>query len=116
MCKLLSSRDYDGLDIRCKLTVGVSNRTFGFKVYHIPDATYDMMYAEFVACINRKVIIINDGYTFEAFSSLSYDIHLFLEREESPLVYIDTHSHDDFIKHCQRPLQDIEMTCCERIE
>lgn len=116
MCKLLSSRDDDSLDVRSKLTVRIGNGSLRLEIDHIPDATYDMPYAKFTACIDCKIVIVDNADTFKSGSSLSDDVHLLVKREESPLVYVYTHSNNDFIKHGQSPLQDIEMACCERIE
>ena len=116
MRKLLGSRYDDSLDVVSELTVRISNGSFCLEIDHIPDTTHDMPYAELTACIDRKVVIVDDGDAFKAGNSLSDDVHLLVKREESPLVYVYTHSNNDFIKHGQSPLQDIEMACCERIE
>ena len=75
-----------------------------------------MMYAELTAFVDGQVVILYDRNAIEPFRSLADDLDSFIIREESPLVYIDTNGHDYFVEHCQCPLQDIEMACCERVE
>ena len=82
----------------------------------ISDYEYDMMYAELTAFVDGQVVILYDRNAIEPFRSLSDYLDSFFIREESPLVYIDSHCHNHFIKHGKSPLQNIEMACSKRIE
>ena len=48
--------------------------------------------------------------------SATNDVEFLFIRKETAFVDIYADSDHHFVKHCQRPLQNIEMTCCKRIE
>ena len=116
MRKLLGSRNDDGLDIRSQFTVGIRNRPLCLEIDHVPDATHNVPDAQFAALVDGQVVILDDTHALKTGSGLTDDLHPLFIGEESPFVYIDTDSHDHFVKHRKSPLQDIEMAGCKRIE
>ena len=112
----LCSRDNDSLDIRSELSVRIRYRPLCLEVDHVADSPDDVPDAEFTALIDGQIVILDDADTFKAACSLTYDIHPLLIGEETPLVYIDTDSHDHLIEHGKGPLQNVEMSGCKRIE
>ena len=116
MGELLGSRNYYRLDIRSKLAVCICNRAFGLEIDHVPDTSDDMMDTQLAALVDRKVVILDDADTFHACCSLPDDVHSFFVREESPLVYIDSHGNDNLIEHRQGSLENVQMSCSERVE
>ena len=116
MGELLGSRNYYSLDVRSKLAVCICNRALGLEIDHVPDTSDDMMDAQLAALVDRKVVILDDADTFHACRSLPDDVHSFFVREESPLVYIDSNGNDYLIEHCQCSLEDVQMSCRERVE
>lgn len=113
---LLSSRYYDGLDLRSQLSVCIGNRPLGLEVYHVANAPHDMIYAELTAYVYGQGVILYDTYALEACSRLLYYAYALLVREEAALVNVDTDSHHDFIEHRKGPLENIEMSRSKRIE
>ena len=116
MRKLLSCRDYDGLDIWRKAAVRISDGALRLEVYHIADSAHDVAYSKFMASVDCQIVIIYDADAFQALDSLTYDVNALVHVEESALVLVDADSDDDFVEHCQCPFKNIEMSRRKRIE
>lgn len=116
MRKLLSCRDYDGLDIRCKPAVRISDGAFRLEVYHITDSTHDVVYSKFMASVDCQIVIFYDADALQALDSLTYDGNALVHVEEAALVLVDADSDDDFVEHCQCPFKNIEMSRRKRIK
>ena len=116
MRKLLSCRDYDGLDIWRKAAVRISDRAFRLEVYHITDSTHDVVYSKFMASVDCQIVIFYDADALQALDSLTYDGNALVHVEEAALVLVDADSDDDFIEHCQCPFKNLEMSRRKRIK
>lgn len=116
MRKLLSCRDYDGLDIWCKPAVRISDGALCLEVYHIADSTHDVAYSKFMASVDCQIVIFYDADAIQALDSLTYDGNALVHVEEAALVLVDADSDDDFVEHCQCPFKNIEMSRRKRIE
>ena len=116
MGELLSRRYDDSLDVRCEPPVSVSYGTLSLEVNHIPHPTDDMVYAQFVAGVNGKVVILHYADSVQTAHSLTDYAYPLVHIEEPTFVLVDSHGHDHFIKHRQRTLQDVEMTGRKRVK
>jgi hypothetical protein len=75
-----------------------------------------MIYAKFTALAYRQSAILDYGHSFKTSSRLLNDFKPLLIWEEASLVAIDTDSDNHLIKHGERSLQDIKMSCRKWIE
>ena len=75
-----------------------------------------MLYAQLAANINCQTVILDDAHSFKTGNSLPDDVNSLFVWKESALIYVHTYSHNHFVKHGQRTFENIEMSCCERIE
>lgn len=116
MRKLLSRRDYDGLDIGCKSAVRISDGALRLEVYHIADSAHDVAYSKFMASVDCQIVIFYDADALQALDSLTYDGNALVHVEEAALVLVYADSDDDFVEHCQCPFKNIEMSRRKRIE
>lgn len=116
MSILLSSRNDDSLNIRSQLTVCIRNRPLSLKINHIPHTTHYVSDTKFMTLVNGQVVVLDDADTLHTGCRLSYYIYPLLIREETSLVDVHSNCDNDFIKHSQSPLEDVEMACSKRIE
>lgn len=116
MRKLLSCRDYDGLDIWRKAAVRISDGALCLEVYHIADSAHDVAYSKLMASVDCQIVIFYDADALQALDSLTYDGNALVHVEEAALVLVDADSDDDFVEHCQCPFKNIEMSRGKRIE
>lgn len=107
MRKLLSRRDYDGLDIWRKAAVRISDGALRLEVYHIADSAHDVAYSKFMASVDCQIVIFYDADALQALDSLTYDGNALVHVEEAALVLVDADSDDDFVEHCQCPFKNI---------
>ena len=116
MRKLLSCRDYDGLDIWRKAAVRISDGAFRLEVYHITDSTHDVVYSKFMASVDCQIVIFYDADALQALDSLTYDGNALVHVEEAALVLVDADSYHYFVKHRESPLENVEMPCGKRVK
>ena len=116
MRKLLSCRDYDGLDIRCKPAVRISDGAFRLEVYHITDSTHDVVYYKFMASVDCQIVIFYDADALQALDSLTFDGNGLVHVEEAALVLVDADGNHHFVEHGQCAFKDVQVSCCEWIE
>lgn len=116
MCELLGSRDYDGLDVWSQLAVGIGYRSLCLEIDHIPYPSYYMLYTQFLAGVDGKVVIFYHPYSLKPCSGLADDLHPLVCAEEPVLVDIDTYGYDYFIEHGQGTFQYVQMPCGKRVE
>ena len=114
--KLLCRRDYYGLDLRSKPPVGIGDGPFILEVEHVADAPDYVRYAMLAAGIDGQFVIFDDFDALHAADSLAYDVHSLVHGEETALILVDADCDDDFVEHCQRPAEYVQMACGKRIE
>ena len=112
----LRRRDYDCIDVRRQVAIGVSHGLLIIKVGHIPDSPNYMPDAELFAKIHRQTVITHDPDAGKVFGGLGYYVLTLLHREKTFLGLIDTDRHDNLVEDCQGPGQYIQVTRGKRIE
>ena len=116
MGEFLSGRYDNSLNLGSEAAVGVCDGPFGLEVDHVSNPSHNMTDTELAAGIDSKVVILDDGDSFHPCSRLADNIEFLVHLEEAALVLIDTDGDNDLVEHGKRPVQNIQMTCCERIE
>ena len=114
--KLLSSRDYDGLDIWCELAVCVRDGALRFEIDHVSHASDHVVDAVLVAGVDGQIVILYDADAVQALNCLTYNVYALIHVEESALVLIYAYGHDYFIEHGQCSFENVQMACRKRVE
>ena len=101
--------DDDSVHLRGQMAVRVGDRLLIVEVGHIPHSPDNMADSELSADVDGKSLVVNDLHSIHAFGSLTDDVLALLHSEETTLILIDSHGHDDLVKNGQSPCQDIQM-------
>lgn len=113
---LLSCRDDDGFDFRSKLAVCIRDRALCLEINHIAYTSDDVSYTKLTALVNSEVVILDDMDSLQTGSRLTDYADPLVIIEEAALIDIDSDCNNHLIKHGKGTLEDIQVTCCERIK